>query len=114
MIPNFFENETAMVSATITAITGLLTGPVFQMDPAAVGSITAVVVVIFNLWVRAMVYSKQGAAKAASAAATEAVKAVNAEMAGPPGEVTAQGAQAIQDAVQDAVPGTKAPTVTPS
>jgi hypothetical protein len=98
---SFLENETAMVSAVVTAATGLLTGPVFQMDPAAVGSITAFVVVIFNFWVRFSVYSKKGAAKAATAAATQAVAAVSGDTAGMAGEVTVPAAQAVTDAVEN-------------
>jgi hypothetical protein len=98
---SFLQNETALVSAVVTAATGLLTGPVFQMDPAAVGSITAFVVVVFNLWVRFQVYSKQGAINVATAAATQAVAAVYGDTAGEAGEVTVPAAQAITDAVEN-------------
>lgn len=98
---DFLENETAMVSMLVTAATGLLTGPVFRMDPAAVGSITAAVVAVFNIWVRYSVYSKRGAATVATAAATEAVAAVTDTTAGLAGQVTSEGAQAVSDAVEN-------------
>lgn len=106
---DFFENETAMVSAAITAITGLLTGPGLQMDPAFVGSITSVVVVIFNLWVRFTVYSKKGAAVVATAAATEAVAAVSETTVGYTGQVTNEGARAVTQAVKKAMSATTPP-----
>jgi len=97
---NFLQNETAIVSAIVTAATGLLTGPVFNMDAAAVGSITALVVVIFNTWVRFSVYSKRGAAHAATAAATEAVASLSKTTSGNIGVVTPKGAEAVSDAVE--------------
>lgn len=98
---DFIDNETAMVSAVITAVTGLLTGPVFQMDPAAVGSITAFVVVIFNFWVRFSVYSKKGAVNVATAAATQAVAAVTETTVGGPGVVTSEARLAVTEAVEN-------------
>lgn len=105
MILDFFRNETAIVSGIITAATGLLTGPVFRMDTAAVGSITAVVVAVFNLWVRFSVYSKAGAANVATAAATEAVANVTETTAGTLGEVTVGAARAVTDAVDKVLGG---------
>lgn len=105
MIFDFLRNETAVVSAAITAVTGLLTGPVFRMDAAAVGSITAVVVVVFNIWVRFSVYSKQGAVNVATAAATEAVAAVTETTAGTVGQVTVGATKAVTDAVDKVLGG---------
>lgn len=98
---DFLENETAMISLVATAATALLTGPAFRMDPAAVGTITAFVVAVFNLWVRYSVYSKKGAANVATAAATEAVAAISGASAGPVGEVPEEAAQAVTDAVEN-------------
>ena len=100
---DFFENETAMISMVVTAATGLMTGPLFRMDPAAVGTITALVVAVFNVWVRFMVYSKKGAARVATEVATQAIGAVSGESAGTPGEVTAAGESAIQVAVDNVI-----------
>jgi hypothetical protein len=113
-VRELFKNDTALAAGLLTAITGFLTGPILHMDPAAVGSIVGMLGLLLTIWVRSQVYSQKGAAKAATTAATEAVKAVSAVVAGPPGTVTTEGAQAIQDAVQDAVPGAAAPEVTPT
>ena len=99
MLYDFLRNETAVISAIVTAVTGLLTGPVFQLDPAAVGSITALVVVVFNSWVRYSVYSKQGAVNVATAVATEAVANVTSKTAGATGVVTPGATAAVSDAV---------------
>lgn len=98
---DFLENETAMVSAFVTAATALFTGPLFQMDPAAVGSITAFVVVVFNFWVRYSVYSKKGVAKVATAVAMQAVEVLSSDSVGPAGVVTPLGQDVIQTAVED-------------
>jgi hypothetical protein len=101
-----------MVSMVVTAATGLLTGPVFQMDPAAVGSITAFVVVIFNVWVRFSVYSKKGALNVATAVANQAIANVTPGIAGELAEVTPAGEAAAQDAV-DTVLGEGAESISP-
>jgi len=111
-IKELIKNDTSLVAGFLTLVTGLLTGPIFKLDPAAVGSIVGMMGFALTIWVRASVYSKKGAAQAATVAAIDAVKAVTGESAGPPGEVTAQGAAAIQEAVQAAVPGAEAPVVT--
>jgi len=113
-IRELIKNDTSLVAGFLTLLTGLLTGPLLNFDTATAGTLTGMVGLALTVWVRAQVYSKKGAAEAATTAATEAVKAVSADAAGPPGEVTVEGAQAIQDAVQAAVPGTEAPAVAPS
>jgi polygalacturonase len=105
------EGEPALFSGLITALTGILTGPVFHMNPSAVGSITAAVVMVFNLWVRMQVYTKAGAVNAATSAATQAVAAVSGATAGAVGEVTKDATAAIQGAVQTVLGA--APTIPP-
>ena len=111
-IRELLKNDTSLLAGFLTLLTGLLTGPLFQIDGATAGALTGMVGLALTVWVRAQVYSKRGAAQAATEAATAAVKAVGADGVGPPGEVTELGARAIQDAVQAAVPDTEAPTVT--
>ena len=103
------KNDTGLVAGFLTLLTGLLTGPLLNIDGATAGTLTGMVGLALTVWVRAQVYSKKGAAAAATAAATEAVMAVTAETAGPPGEVTPESAQAITDAVAAAVPGAEVP-----
>lgn len=112
-LKELLKNDTSLVAGFLTLVTGLLTGPLFKMDPAAVGSIVGMVGFMLTIWVRAMVYSKKSAAEAATNAAVQAVQSVTASTAGDLGAVTAAAAQSIQDAVQEAVPNTQAPTVTP-
>ena len=107
-IKELLKNDTSLVAGFLTLVTGLLTGPIFKMDPAAVGSLVGLIGFALTIWVRASVYSKKSAGEAATQAATEAVKAVTADTAGPPGEVTPESAQVIVDAVAAAVPGAEA------
>lgn len=100
-IMELLRNETPLVSAAITAVTALLTGPVFSMDAAAVGSISAVVAIIFNFWVRFQVYSMKGAVHIATAAATEAVSTITKVNVGIAGNVTAKGAAVVAKAVEN-------------
>jgi len=99
------KNDTSLVAGFLTLLTGLLTGPLFKIDTATAGTLTGMVGLALTVWVRAQVYSKKGAAQAATTAATEAVKAVSVQSVGAPGEVTAEGTAAIADAVAAAVPG---------
>lgn len=112
-LKELLKNDTSLVAGFLTLVTGLLTGPLFHIDSVTAGTLTGMVGLALTVWVRASVYSKKSAAEAATNAAVQAVQSVTANTAGDLGVVTTEAAQSIREAVQDAVPNTQAPTVTP-
>jgi len=108
------RNDTSIVGGGAVLITGLLTGPVFHLDAAAVGSIMGIMAFIISLWVRSQVYSKKGAAQAVVNAATSAVAAITADTAGGPGAITPAGEAAVANAAKDELNVSEVPDPAPS